>query len=101
MGVVASFDYSKWLALFPEFTNVVSSGQAQQYFSIATTIHRNDGGGPVGDQALQLSLLNMVTAHIAKLFAPPAPGQQPNDLVGRINSASQGSVSVQVAYSNN
>jgi hypothetical protein len=101
MGVVVSFDYNAWLALFPKFANVVSAPQAQQYFTLATTIHRNDGGGPVKDPVQQLSLLNMLTAHIAKLFAPPTPGGQPNDLVGRINSASEGSVSVQAAYSNN
>ena len=41
------------------------------------------------------------TAHIAQLFAPMANGQPASTLVGRINSATQGSVSVQAAYSNN
>ena len=101
MGVVVQFDYGAWSALYPELAAGVSQPQAQQYFNLATAIHRNDGGGPVNDPVQQLSLLNMVTAHIAALFAPPTAGQQPNNLVGRINSASQGSVSVQAAYSNN
>lgn len=101
MGVIVTFDYGTWLALFPEFTNTVTSPQAAQYFSIATTIHRNDGGGPVSDPVQQLSLLNMLVGHIAALFAAPAPGVAPNSVVGRINSATQGSVSVQAAYSNN
>lgn len=101
MGVVVQFDYAAWIALYPEFGSTVSQPQAQQYFTIATTIHRNDGGGPVNDPTQQLALLNMMTAHIAALMAPPAPGQQASSLVGRINSASEGSVSVQAAYSNN
>lgn len=101
MGVIVQFDYAAWLALYPEFTTTVNSGQAQQYFNLATTIHRNDGGGPVEDATQQLSLLNILTAHIAALFAPPATGQSASGLVGRVNSATQGSVSVQAAYSNN
>ena len=102
MGVVVSFDYTVWSAAYPELAVYVSSAQAQEYFNIATSVHRNDGGGPVNDATQQLNLLNLLTAHIAFLFAPPAAGQAPNNnLVGRINSASQGSVSVQAAYSNN
>jgi Protein of unknown function (DUF4054) len=103
MGVIVQFNYAQWIAnpLYAGFAATVDSDQAQGYFDIATTIHRNDGGGPVNDAAQQLNLLNMVTGHLAALFAPPAPGQTPSTLVGRINSATQGSVSVQAAYSNN
>jgi hypothetical protein len=101
MGVIVQFNYAQWLALFPEFTTTVSAPQAVSYFGIATTVHRNDGGGPVTDATQQLNLLNYLTAHIAALFAAPAAGQQPSGIVGRINSASEGSVSVQAAYSNN
>jgi uncharacterized protein DUF4054 len=103
MGVIVAFNYAQWIAnpLYAGFAATVDANQAQSYFDIATTIHRNDGGGPVNDAAQQLNLLNMVTGHLAALFAPPAPGQPATSLVGRINSASQGSVSVQAAYSNN
>jgi len=103
MGVVVQFNYAAWIAnpLYASFASTVDSDQAQGYFDIATTIHRNDGGGPVNDATTQLNLLNMLTGHIAALFAPPAPGQSPSGLVGRINSATQGSVSVQAAYSTN
>jgi hypothetical protein len=101
MGVIVSFDYVLWAATFPEFSATVSQPRAMSYFGIATTVHRNDGGGPVNNAEQQLNLLNLATAHIAKLFAPPAPGQAPSGLVGRINSATEGSVSVQAAYSNN
>jgi hypothetical protein len=100
MGVVVQLNYAQWIAIYPEFTATVNQAQAQQYFQLATTIHRNDGGGPVHSPEQQLALLNMLTAHIAALFAPPAPGQQASTIVGRINSASEGSVSVQAAYSN-
>lgn len=102
MGVIVAFNYAAWIAnpLYAGFASTVDSGQAQGYFDIATTIHRNDGGGPVNDATQQLNLLNMLVGHLAALFAPPAPGQQPSGLVGRINSATQGSVSVQAAYSN-
>ena len=99
MGVVVQFNYAQWAALYPEFSATVNQQQATGYFQQATMIHRNDGGGPVNDATTQLNLLNILTAHIAALMAPPAPGQQPSGLVGRINSATQGSVSVQAAYS--
>lgn len=99
MGVIVAFDYAAWLATYPEFTGVVTQDQATSYFNLATTIHRNDGGGPVNNAAQQLSLLNMLTAHLSALFAPPATGGQATTLVGRINSATEGSVSVQAAYS--
>jgi hypothetical protein len=101
MGVIVAFSYPAWLAIYPKFTATVSAPQAQQYFNLATSIHRNDGGGPVNAPAQQLSMLNMLTAHISALFAPPSPGQPASGIVGRINSATQGSVSVQAAYSNN
>ncbi len=101
MGVIVAFSFAQWIALFPEFTATVNSTQANSYFQIATTIHRNDGGGPVNDAGQQLNLLNILTGHIAALFAPQTAGGTPTGVVGRINSATEGSVSVQAAYSNN
>lgn len=99
MGAVVGFDYAAWLNLFPEFA-YVSSAQAALYFDIATTAHRNDVDGPVGDSGKQLQFLNIVTAHVAALFAPKKPGGDPaNPLVGRIASASEGSVSVSADFS--
>lgn len=101
MGVIVTFDYAQWSALFPELAATVNQPQAQMYFDLATTVHRNDGGGPVNNAAQQSNLLNLVTAHIAALFGASTSGGQPSGLVGRINSATEGSVSVQAAYSNN
>lgn len=99
MGVVVAFSYPQWAALYPTLAASVNAAQAASYFTIATSIHRNDGGGPVNDATQQLNLLNMLTAHIAQLFAPQND-EPASTLVGRISGASQGSVSVQAAYSN-
>jgi hypothetical protein len=101
MGVVVQFNYAQWAAIYPEFNNTVSAPQAQEYFQLATSVHRNDGGGPVNDADQQLALLNMLTAHVAALMAPATAGGQASSIVGRISGAAEGSVSVQTAYSNN
>lgn len=71
--------------------------QAASLFAQATIFQRNDGTGPICDPVLQLALLNMVVAHLAYLQYG-LPGQPPSPLVGRISSASQGSVSVSTDY---
>lgn len=93
MGVVVAFDPVAWAARYPEFS-YVTAAQATGYFNEATMLHRNDGGGPVSNAALQLTLLQMLTAHIAAKNAALANGQPASSLVGRISSASEGSVSV-------
>ena len=99
MGVVVQFDYDLWITQYPEFTPYVPAHLAQTYFTVATTLHRNDGGGPVNNTTDQSNFLNMVVAHIAALFGPQPPSGQPaSPLVGRINSASEGSVSVQTDW---
>lgn len=96
MGYAVTFNYAAWQARYPEFaTTVTSDAQAQSYFDEATIWHANDGSGPVGDATRQLSLLNMLTAHIAQL-AVGSSRQAVSPLVGRIASASEGSVSVSV-----
>jgi hypothetical protein len=100
MGVIVQFNYTLFGQLYPELA-YLTQPQATNYFSTATTVHRNDGGGPVNDPTQQLSLLNMLTAHIAALFAPPATGGSATSLVGRISNAAEGSVSVAAAYSSN
>ena len=93
MGVIVSFDYAGWMARYPEFANVTQP-QAQGYFNEATLYHRNDGQGPVNNPASQDLFLKMLTAHIAALYAPDLQGQPASTIVGRIASASEGSVSV-------
>ena len=94
MGAVASFDFAKWQASYPEFTGV-TSGQAAAFFDRATIYLANDGSGPVSDAGKQLTLLNMLVAHIAALSvnADGTP-KSPSTPVGRVSSATEGSVSV-------
>jgi hypothetical protein len=93
MGAVATFSYPTFIARYPEFASVTAT-QAAAFFNEATVYCRNDGGGPVNDQNTQNTLLNMLTAHIAFLSVGTAAQPGPQALVGRISSASQGSVSV-------
>lgn len=98
MGAVVAFDYAAWLILFPEFSSTgtipVSGPQANNYFAQATMLQVNDGSGPVSSSTQQLSMLNWLTAHIAKLFATPAGASGPSGLVGRISQAAEGTVNV-------
>lgn len=93
MGVQVSFNYAAWVALYPEFA-YVPQAQVIEYFNLATMYQDNSGAGFPQNPTQQLNLLNMVTAHLTQLFASLANGQPASQLVGRINSASQGSVSV-------
>jgi hypothetical protein len=94
MGVTVQFDFTLWVTQYPEFASIITADMADVFFSIATNLHANDGSGPVNDAAFQTNLINMVVAHLAALFGPQPGGQPPSPLVGRINSASEGSVSV-------
>lgn len=92
------FNYAVWVARYPEFA-AVSQPLAQAYFDEATLYFANQGWTAALPQAP--TLLNMLTAHIAWLYAPrdasgnpSSTGQAASPLVGRISSASEGSVSV-------
>lgn len=89
---VAVFNYAAWSNRYPELS-AIDSGLAAEYFGEATLYLDNTDTSVVPCDAVtyqpRLALLGMVTAHIAELNRPG--GAQ---LVGRINSATQGSVSV-------
>lgn len=93
MGVIVTFDYAAWSARFPELASSVAEPQAQGYFDEATLYQANDGSGPVCNAVQQSALLNLLTAHIAKLYAT-LNGVPASGLVGRISDATEGSVSV-------
>jgi hypothetical protein len=78
---------------YPELAASVPQPLAQQYFAEATLYCDNTPCSIVTDLTMRTMLLNMVTAHIAALNAP-LNGQASSPLVGRINSATEGSVSV-------
>lgn len=88
-------DYAAWILQFPAF-NTLTEPVVQGYWDIASEMVGNTpccGLMPVSKRA---TLLNLLTAHIAQLFSG-ANGQGPSGMVGRISSATQGSVSVTAA----
>lgn len=101
-----TFDFPTFTGLFPEFTPIGASlGNA--YFTRATgSIIANATTNPIfGDGNLPY-LIYLATAHVAWLNCPKDANGNPagpngapaSQLVGRINSASQGSVSVQTEW---
>ena len=92
---VAVFNYGAWVARYPEFAAKVTQPLAEAYFGEATLYLDNTDASIVPADAVtyqpRLSLLNMLVAHIAALNAP---NNGREGLVGRISSATQGSVSV-------
>ncbi|HEY0120645.1 MAG TPA: DUF4054 domain-containing protein [Rhizobium sp.] len=93
MGVVVTFDYAAWAALFPQFSNLSEAQVTGPVLVLAEQYSRNDGGGPVCNAAVQTQLLNLMVAHIAQLLYGSAT-QPVSALVGRVSSATEGSVSV-------
>lgn len=91
MGVVI-FDPAAFKLRYPEFSSV-DSALLQQYFTQATIYLDNTDFSRVSNLAVRAMLLNMLVAHIAFLYSG-ANGQSPSGLVGRVDSASEGSVSV-------
>jgi hypothetical protein len=91
---IATFLYSEFVGIYPEF-NGAAQGACANNFTIATTMLNNCCSSPVRDPNVRLALLYMLTAHITFLNTPcPANNQQPTSVVGRISDATQGSVSV-------
>lgn len=91
---VVTFDYAAWGALFPELAAVISKPQAGLYFGMACQYVANTPASlvPLTDayaNPVREPLLNLVTAHISALLGPTS-----SETVGRVGSATQGSVSV-------
>lgn len=96
MGVVA-FDLTKFRARYPEFATVADAS-IEGCFDEATIYLNNTERSIVRDVGRRAVLLNMLTAHIVALNFG-VNGQPASSLVGRIASASEGSVSVSIASS--
>lgn len=93
MAIVV-FDYTTWSTRYPEFTGAVDENRAALFFAEAGLYLDNTDGSPVQDVTIRSMLLGMLTAHIAALSGALEPGGVPSGMVGRISSASEGSVSV-------
>ena len=98
-GAVAVFNYANFVLLFPQFAANPSQATLQLYYNLAGDVWLRRTTGPVRSQvrSLQNDLMNLLTAHLATLFTGP-DGNDPSGLVGRISSASEGSVSVSTEF---
>ncbi len=85
---VASFSVIKFRARYPEF-DAIPDDTLQEYFYEAELYFNNTPVSFEQDVNRRLLILNMLVAHIASLNSANATG-----LVGRITSATEGSVSV-------
>lgn len=86
------FDYQAWAFRYPEIAQSVPQGMAQALYAEAGLYLFPGDGSLVTDEGQRLLILNMIVAHIALLRTMTR-----NGLIGRVTSASEGSVSVSVA----
>lgn len=93
---IAVFDYGMWSARYPELAGSVDAALGGAYFAEAGLYLPNDECSPVADVSRRGVLLNMLVAHIAKLNAP-INGQAPSGGVGRVESATEGGVTVKLS----
>jgi uncharacterized protein DUF4054 len=105
MAAAVTFDFARFTAAFPEFA-ALSPLQGQAFFNRACLLFANDQCNPAFPDGNMEMLLFLLTAHLAWLNAPrdasgnpAATGTPPPPIVGRINSASEGSVSVGAEWS--
>ena len=98
------FNYETWTAMFPEFSPL-SPTQGNAYFMRAGLICANALSNPIFRTGNLAPLLYLLTAHVAWLSCPKdangnpaATGTNASELVGRINNASEGTVSVQTEW---
>lgn len=95
-GAVAVFDVTAFRLAYPMFASVTDD-QLQAMFDLAGIYLRNDGSGLVRQVSVQTTLMYLLTAHLAQMtFGTNGSGA--SGIVGRITSASEGSVSVSSDY---
>ena len=99
-----TFNYSQFVGAYPTFANC-SPAQCAEAFAQACAIQPNNTCTPPFNAGTLPMLLNLLTAHLLWLTAPrdnqgnpAATGKPPPALVGRINTASKGSVSAGVEW---
>lgn len=93
---VVEFDPEAFKAAYPQFASVADP-LLTSYFDLATMIVNNTCRSPVSDAKKRERLLNLLVAHIATLFMPAASGGS-GGVVGRVSSATEGSVSIDAEY---
>ena len=91
------FDSAGFVARYPEFANVLPATLGA-YFTEATLYLDNTDTSRVTDLAQRALLLNMLTAHVAALNGSGVSGNGASGMVGRINSATEGTVTASAEY---
>lgn len=90
-----AFNYQQWVSQYPEFASVPEA-EAQNCFDAAIA---NVPVERIICPLEQARLLNLATAHVAKLFAA-VNGALPSSLiVGKMTNATEGSVTIGLSYS--
>jgi hypothetical protein len=90
---VVVFDPAAFKQAYPQFA-AVSDAVLTNYFNLATLYLSNTDCSIVQDIPKRTTLLWLLTAHIAFLSGALNADGAPSGLVGRISSATEGSVSV-------
>lgn len=90
---IVTFDIDKFRAMYPEFSNVADA-TLPYIFDEATDYLSNQPYSVVDDYDKRERLLYMLMAHICELRYGNNRGQGGTGFVGRVTSASEGSVSV-------
>lgn len=93
MSGVVIFDPAEFRALYPAVK--ATDAQLFEYFAIAETFLDNTPCSLVKDVAQRKRLLYLLVAHIASLMGMAEDG---NPIVGRMSSATEGTVSVSFDY---
>lgn len=96
-GVVV-FDPAEFVLAYPAFATL-SNAQMGAAFMVATLFLNNSCCSIVEDAPTRQLLLYMLTAHVCALIYGEY-GNPPSGIVGRVNQAREGSVSVGAAYAN-
>jgi hypothetical protein len=93
-GAIAVFNAALFVARYPEFAalNTANPAILPALFGEASLYLNNTGSSPISDPVKQLTLMNMLTAHIAFIGGLLSADGQSRP-VGRVNQASEGTVS--------
>ena len=96
MDNVVVFNANEFLALYPQFNNVFTPEQLQQFFNAACLLCDNTPNSKIANLDERKTLLYMLVCHIATLM------QRGTGMVGLLTSATEGKVSVGLqSYTNN
>ena len=93
------FDTTSFVQRFPAFA-WLNNDVLGDYFTEATMMIANDDTSLIQDLAQRKVILNLLVAHLAALNSGEN-AQAPSGLIGRVSSASEGSISVSTDYTSN